>query len=112
MGRPSAGCSVRRFRVGATRNISARITIRCSSSADGGPICGFSVSGRSNPYSTGPFRIFVERLIRTLRREYLDPVLFWNALDLERKLNTFKTCLQWTPRSRFPGQENSRASEW
>jgi transposase InsO family protein len=33
---------------------------------------------------------FVERLIGTVRREYLDQVLFWNATDLERKLNTFK----------------------
>jgi len=29
---------------------------------------------------------FIERLIGTLRREYLDRVFFWNALDLERKL--------------------------
>ena len=28
----------------------------------------------------------VERLIGTLRREFLDQVLFWNACDLERKL--------------------------
>jgi putative transposase len=33
---------------------------------------------------------FIERLIGTVRREYLDQVLFWNASDLERKLNTFK----------------------
>ena len=33
---------------------------------------------------------FVERLIGTLRREYLDQVLFWNARDLEKKLNAFK----------------------
>ena len=33
---------------------------------------------------------FIERLIGTIRREYLDQVLFWNAFDLERKLNTFK----------------------
>ena len=30
---------------------------------------------------------FVERLIGTLRREYLDRTLFWNRSDLERKLD-------------------------
>ncbi len=33
---------------------------------------------------------FVERLIGTIRREYLGHVLFWNAIDLERKLGNFK----------------------
>jgi transposase InsO family protein len=33
---------------------------------------------------------FVERLIGTIRREYLDRVLFWNALDLARKLEAFR----------------------
>jgi putative transposase len=33
---------------------------------------------------------FVERLIGTDRREYLDHILFWNTVDLERKLNEFK----------------------
>jgi hypothetical protein len=31
----------------------------------------------------------VERLIETLRREYLAHTLFWNRLDLHRKLNRF-----------------------
>ena len=34
---------------------------------------------------------FVERLIGTIRREYLDRVFFWNAVDLARKLDDFKT---------------------
>jgi transposase InsO family protein len=33
---------------------------------------------------------FIERLIGTVRREYLDQVLFWNSLDLTRKLNAFR----------------------
>ncbi len=33
---------------------------------------------------------FVERLIGTTRREFLDHTLFWNARDLERKLGEFK----------------------
>lgn len=33
---------------------------------------------------------FVERLIGTIRREYLDHVLFWTSIDLERKLAEFK----------------------
>ncbi|MGB5584753.1 MAG: integrase core domain-containing protein [Gammaproteobacteria bacterium] len=34
---------------------------------------------------------FIERLIGTIRREFLDPTLFWNAADLERKLADFQT---------------------
>jgi len=33
---------------------------------------------------------FVERLIGTIRREYLDRVFFWNAVDLARKLAEFR----------------------
>jgi transposase InsO family protein len=33
---------------------------------------------------------FVERLIGTVRREFLDHVLIWNAIDLERKLDEFR----------------------
>jgi transposase InsO family protein len=32
----------------------------------------------------------VERLVGTMRREFLDHVLFWNAGDLERKLADFQ----------------------
>jgi hypothetical protein len=34
---------------------------------------------------------FVERLIGTMRREFLDHVLFWIAVDLERKLVHFQS---------------------
>ena len=33
---------------------------------------------------------FVERLIGTIRRELLDQTVFWNSLDLERKLGSFR----------------------
>ena len=36
------------------------------------------------------FHPFVERLIGTMRREFLDHVLFWNARDRERKLADFQ----------------------
>ena len=32
---------------------------------------------------------FVERLVGTIRREYLDRIFFWNTLDLARKLGEF-----------------------
>ena len=32
---------------------------------------------------------FIERLVGTVRREYLDHVFFWNAVDLTRKLDAF-----------------------
>jgi hypothetical protein len=34
---------------------------------------------------------FVERLVGTIRREFLDHVLFWNRCDLERQLAEFRT---------------------
>ncbi|MGB5729531.1 MAG: integrase core domain-containing protein, partial [Thiogranum sp.] len=33
---------------------------------------------------------FIERLIGTIRGEYLDHIFFWNARDLERKLVDFR----------------------
>src|SRR5262249_28742891 len=34
---------------------------------------------------------FVERLVGTICREFLDHMLFWNGRDLERKLAEFQT---------------------
>ena len=36
-------------------------------------------------------RPFVERLIGTVRREYLDRTFFWNRMDVEQKLEQLKT---------------------
>jgi transposase InsO family protein len=33
---------------------------------------------------------FIERLIGTIRREYLNQLFFWNSLDLTRKLDAFR----------------------
>ncbi len=44
---------------------------------------------KSVPY-TPVSHPFVERLIGTIRREFLDQTLFWNAIDLERKLKAFR----------------------
>jgi putative transposase len=35
---------------------------------------------------------FVERLIRTIRQESLDKLLYWNAADLKQKLRLFQHC--------------------
>ena len=41
-----------------------------------------------NPYAPVSHP-FIERLIGTVRREYLDHIFFWNATDLTRKLDAF-----------------------
>ena len=43
---------------------------------------------KSVPYAPASHP-FVERLIGTIGREYLDHVFFWNAIDLTRKLDAF-----------------------
>ena len=43
---------------------------------------------------------FVERLIGTIRREYLDRILFWTGADLEMKLLEFRpyfNCVSYCP---------------
>ena len=62
---------------------------------------------------------FVERLIGTIRREFLDQVLFWNASDLERKLANFRqyynsyrvhTALDGDTPSAFPCETTSHCA--
>src|SRR5262245_11613236 len=55
----------------------------------GMPIFEFSASRKSKQYLMPLSHPFVERLIGTIRREYLDQMLFWTAVDLESKLSEF-----------------------
>ena len=59
---------------------------------------------------------FIERLVGTVRREFLDHVPFWGIVDLERKLEHFKEyyntnrthrALDGTPPARISKNPNS-----
>ncbi len=63
--------------------------IRFSGSIGGLPTFGYSKLPRSKLCRTSHYP-FVERLIGTIRREYLDQVPFWTSNDLEKKLLLFK----------------------
>jgi hypothetical protein len=63
---------------------------------------------------------FVERLIGTIRQEFLDQTLFWNATDLERKLDDFRryynshrvhTALKDATPSEMPGKSVRRCAD-
>ncbi|MEN8108488.1 MAG: integrase core domain-containing protein [Pseudomonadota bacterium] len=51
---------------------------------------------------------FVERLIGTIRREYLDHILFWNAQDLERVLVDFRQYYNRDRVHQSPGGDNPK----
>jgi transposase InsO family protein len=53
-----------------------------------------------------------ERLIGSVRRELLDQTLFWNSLDLERKLGSFRDCYNESRiHSSLGGQTPAEVSE-
>ena len=64
---------------------------------------------KSVPY-TPVSHPFVERLIGTIRREYLDCVFFWNLADLTRKLAEFRGYYNALPRSSFTRWHDPRAT--
>src|SRR5215469_845362 len=86
-----AGCFIERFAGKVCPNTSARIMIRCIDSTNGKPIFENSESPKSRRFLMCRFRIpSYERLIGTVRREYLDRILFWTTADLETKLFDFQ----------------------
>ena len=53
---------------------------------------------------------FVERLIGTVRREYLDRTLFWTTADLEKKLFDFQHYYGLDGRLPEPGIDGSAST--
>ena len=62
----------------------------------------------------------MERLIGTVRREFLDHLLFWNSVDLKRKLSAFEgyynaTCVHASLNGNTPmevgGQSTTRPTD-
>ena len=77
---PCVGCSTTRLPANPFRNASALITIRCSDSTGGLPTYACSRSGEVKTVPYAPIsHPFVERLIGTIRREYLDRTFLWIA---------------------------------
>lgn len=88
----SVACSTPPFMGRAHRSISAPIMTRCSRRTGGRRTYGILEIDEVKTVPHVPrSHPFVERLIGTIRREFLDQVLFWDACDLERKLAEFQT---------------------
>jgi integrase-like protein len=85
-----AACSTEQFIRRHRRSVSVPIMIPFIGSISGKQICG---SWRSRKIKTVPYiplsHPFVDRLIGTICREYLDQTLFWTAADLDEKLRIF-----------------------
>ncbi len=85
-----SGCSIAPARAKACPSTPAPTTTRCLDTTAGSPTCASSEVAeiKSVPYALS--HPFVERLIGTIRREYLDREFFWNAADLARRLREFR----------------------
>ena len=92
MAQPSAACSTKPALARVCHRGSASIRILCSEFErwQANPRVLEIESVRSVPH-VPVSHAFVERLIGTVRREYLDWLFFWKATDLEGKLELFKT---------------------
>src|ERR1700690_570233 len=62
----------------------------CSNSSAGRPTSGFWASRPCKRCLWFPAPILLWSVIGSLRREYLDHLFYWNAGDLERKLELFR----------------------
>ena len=79
------------FGIEINKDVVRRILIRHYRSVPGGDGPSWlTVIGHAKDSLTPVSHPFVERLIGTVRREYLDRTLFWNRGDLERKLDNYK----------------------
>src|ERR1019366_10640871 len=78
------------FGIEINKDVVRRILIRHYRSVPGGDGPSWlTVIGHAKDSLTPVSHPFVERLIGTVRREYLDRTFFWNAVELERKLVEF-----------------------
>ena len=85
-----AGCSTTPFEGMRCRSASVLTTILFTDSTNGKQT--FVCLGVDEVKSVSHVPLshpFVERLIGTIRRECIDRMLFWSALDLEQKLSNF-----------------------
>jgi len=80
----SAGCQRLHPRPGQP------ITIRCLRRTVGSEVSDLGIDEVKTVPDVPLSRPFMERLVGTTRRGFLDHVLFWNARDLERKLADFE----------------------
>ena len=85
-----AGCSTKPNRTSASHGISVPITTAIYLHRWQANLRVLDIDEIKSVHYVPLSHPFIERLIGTIRREYLDHVLFWNQFDLQRKLEDFK----------------------